>query len=114
MRIATYNVNGITARLPRLLEWLDETRPDVACLQELKTSDETFPVDALEAAGYGAAWVGQKAWNGVAILARDATPAVRLRALPGGGRPAASLATATITLAVPAMSTVRRVEIKIL
>ena len=84
MRIATYNVNGIAARLPRLLEWLDETRPDVACLQELKTSVETFPIDAIHEAGYGAAWSGQKAWNGVAILAHDATPVVRLRTLPGG------------------------------
>ncbi len=84
MKIATYNVNGITARLPRLLEWLDETRPDVACLQELKTSNETFPVEAIRAAGYGAVWAGQKAWNGVAILALDATPAMRVNTLPGG------------------------------
>jgi exodeoxyribonuclease-3 len=84
MKIATYNVNGITARLPRLLEWLAQTQPDVACLQELKTSDETFPVAAIQDAGYGAVWAGQKAWNGVAILARDATPQVRLSTLPGG------------------------------
>lgn len=84
MKIATYNVNGIHARLPRLLEWLEAARPDVACLQELKTSHETFPQDALNEAGYGAVWSGQKGFNGVAILARDATPQLRRDALPGG------------------------------
>ncbi len=83
MKIATYNVNGINGRLPRLLEWLEETRPDIACLQELKTSNETFPIAAIRAAGYGALWAGQKAYNGVAILAREATPRERCRALPG-------------------------------
>jgi exodeoxyribonuclease-3 len=83
MKIATYNVNGINGRLPRLLEWLDETRPDVACLQEIKTSDETFPLAAIHEAGYGAIWAGQKSYNGVAILARDTTPVERLRHLPG-------------------------------
>ena len=83
MKIATYNVNGVNGRLPRLLEWLDETRPDVACLQEIKTSNETFPREAIEAAGYGAIWAGQKSYNGVAILARDALPVERLRHLPG-------------------------------
>ncbi len=84
MKIATYNVNGVNGRLPRLLEWLDETRPDVACLQELKTSNETFPLPAIRDAGYGAVWSGQKSFNGVAILARDMTPVERRRALPGG------------------------------
>ena len=83
MKIATFNVNGITARLPRLLEWLAESRPDVACLQELKTSDETFPVEALKQAGYGAIWHGQKGFNGVAILARGEEPVERRRGLPG-------------------------------
>jgi exodeoxyribonuclease-3 len=83
MKIATYNVNGIASRLPRLLEWLAAAQPDVACLQELKTSGETFPVEEIRAAGYGAAWVGQKSWNGVAILVRDGLPVERLRALPG-------------------------------
>jgi len=83
MKIATYNVNGINGRLPRLLEWLEESRPDVACLQEIKTADESFPIAAIRAAGYGALWSGQKSYNGVAILARDATPIERLRALPG-------------------------------
>ena len=83
MKIATFNVNGITARLPRLLEWLAESAPDVVCLQELKTSDETFPVDALRDAGYSAVWHGQKAFNGVAILARGDDLVERRRGLPG-------------------------------
>ncbi len=83
MKIATFNINGIKARLPRLLEWLDETRPDIACLQELKTSDETFPVAEIEGAGYGAIWHGQKGFNGVAILARGAPPVEVRRGLDG-------------------------------
>jgi exodeoxyribonuclease-3 len=71
MRIATYNVNGVNGRLPVLLRWLEETAPDVACLQELKTSDDKFPLAAIEAAGYKAIWHGQKSWNGVAILAKE-------------------------------------------
>jgi len=83
MRIATFNINGIKARLPRLLEWLDETRPDIACLQEIKTSDETFPVKDIEEAGYGVIWHGQKGFNGVAILARGETPVEVRRGLDG-------------------------------
>jgi exodeoxyribonuclease III len=83
VKIATYNVNGINSRLPRLLEWLEEARPDVACLQELKTSDETFPAAAIEAAGYRALWHGQKGFNGVAVLARGGDLAERRRGLPG-------------------------------
>ena len=83
MKIATYNVNGINSRLPRLLEWLEETRPDVACLQELKTSDETFPLAPIEAAGYQAIWHGQKGFNGVAVLARGGDLKERQRGLPG-------------------------------
>ena len=83
MKIATYNVNGIGSRLPRLLEWLEETSPDVACLQEIKIPDESFPADALRDAGYGAIWTGQKSFNGVAILARGDRPVERIRGLPG-------------------------------
>ena len=68
MKIATFNINGIKARLPRLLEWLDETRPAVACLQEIKSQDEGFPAADFEALGYSAIWHGQKSFNGVAIL----------------------------------------------
>ena len=83
MRIATFNVNGVNGRLPVLLEWLAATSPDVACLQELKSPDERFPEAALEQAGYGAIWHGQKSWNGVAILARGTEPQEVRRALPG-------------------------------
>jgi exodeoxyribonuclease III len=60
MKLATYNVNGINGRLPVLIRWLAQSEPDVVCLQELKSSDEKFPVEALERAGYGAIWHGQK------------------------------------------------------
>lgn len=83
MRIATFNVNGINGRLPRLLEWLEDARPDVACLQELKAPDEKFPAQAIERIGYGAVWHGQSRWNGVAILARGAKPVETRRGLPG-------------------------------
>ena len=83
MRIATFNVNSINARLPNLLRWLDETAPDVVCLQELKAPQEKFPEEAIRAAGYGVVWHGQKSWNGVAILARGADPVEITRALPG-------------------------------
>jgi len=82
MKLATFNVNGITSRLPRLLEWLEESSPDIACLQELKTSDATFPELAIKAAGYGAIWHGQKGFNGVAILAKGTQPQERRRGLP--------------------------------
>ena len=83
MKIVTYNVNGIKARLPRLLEYLEEQQPDIVCLQELKTADETFPGSEIAALGYGAVWHGQKSWNGVAILARGASPTLRRVGLPG-------------------------------
>jgi exodeoxyribonuclease III len=83
MRIATYNVNGIKARLPVLLKWLAETTPDVVCLQELKTPQEGFPEQAIQDAGYHAIWQGQKSWNGVAILSRNAKPEEVRRSLPG-------------------------------
>jgi exodeoxyribonuclease III len=83
MRVATFNINGMGARLPALLQWLDETRPDVVCLQELKSPHEKFPEQAIRDAGYGAVWHGQKSWNGVAILARGAAPVELGRSLPG-------------------------------
>ena len=83
MRIATYNINGVKARLPRLLEWLEETQPDVACLQEVKSQDDGFPATEFEKIGYGAIWHGQKSWNGVAILARGCDPVEVQRGLPG-------------------------------
>jgi exodeoxyribonuclease-3 len=83
MKIATYNVNGINGRLPVLLRWLASAAPDVVCLQELKAPDDKFPQAAIEKAGYGAIWQGQKSWNGVAILARGSEPMETRRGLPG-------------------------------
>jgi exodeoxyribonuclease III len=83
LKLATYNINGIRARLPRLLEWLEREAPDVVCLQELKAADLAFPAADIRAAGYGACWVGQTSWNGVAILARGAEPVEIRRRLPG-------------------------------
>lgn len=85
MKIVSFNVNGIKARLPRLIEYLTEQKPDIVCLQELKSSDDTLPVGDIEAAGYGAVWHGQKGFNGVAILARGTTPVERQKGL--GGEP---------------------------
>jgi exodeoxyribonuclease III len=84
MKIATYNVNGVNGRLPVLLRWLKETKPDVACLQELKTSDEKFPVNAISELGYNSIWHGQKSWNGVAVLAKKKFALKEVgRGLPG-------------------------------
>src|SRR5215207_11456958 len=83
VRIATFNVNGVNGRLPVLLTWLKARRYDVVCLQELKTSDEKFPAEAIGDAGYGAIWHGQKSYNGVAILALGADPIEHRRGLPG-------------------------------
>lgn len=83
MKIATYNVNGVNGRLPVLLRWLEETAPDVVCLQELKAPQEKFPLAAIEQAGYEALWQGQKSWNGVAILSRSGKPEELRRSLPG-------------------------------
>jgi len=83
VKIATFNINNVNRRLSNLLAWLDAAKPDVVCLQELKAADREFPIAAIESAGYGAAWCGQRTWNGVAILARDAQPVVTHRTLPG-------------------------------
>ncbi|MGE4061991.1 MAG: exodeoxyribonuclease III [Rhodospirillaceae bacterium] len=83
MKVATFNINNVVRRLPRLLAWLRRAKPDVVCLQELKAEDAAFPAAALAKAGYGAAWVGQRTYNGVAILAKGSAPVVTRRALPG-------------------------------
>jgi exodeoxyribonuclease-3 len=83
MKIATYNINNINARLPNLLRWLRSAKPDIVCLQELKAEQSRFPEEALAELGYRAAWVGQKSWNGVALLARQGEIVVTRRALPG-------------------------------
>jgi exodeoxyribonuclease-3 len=91
--VATWNVNGLRARAQRLLEWLEERKPDVACLQELKVSDEELEPDLFERAGYRVAAVGQAGWNGVAVIARE-EPAVLARELPGAGEAGARFLTA--------------------
>jgi exodeoxyribonuclease-3 len=83
MKLATFNINGVNRRLDVLLRWLEMSEPDVACLQELKSTDAQFPRAAIETAGYGAVWRGQSAWNGVAILARGAEPVLTRNVLPG-------------------------------
>jgi len=83
MLIATFNINNVNRRLSNLLAWLSERKPDVVCLQELKAAQRDFPADALTKAGYRAVWVGQKTWNGVAIMARGAEPILTRTALPG-------------------------------
>src|SRR6201996_1999961 len=83
MKIATFNINNINRRLPNLIRWLRAAKPDVACLQELKSTDAEFPIAEIEKAGYSAVWHGQKTWNGVAILARRREPVLIRTALPG-------------------------------
>lgn len=83
LTLATFNVNGIGTRLGQLLAWLEREQPDVVALQELKATDAAFPADALEAAGYGALWHGQRSWNGVALLGRGVVPQESRRGLPG-------------------------------
>ena len=86
MRVATFNINNINRRRPNLLAWLKQAKPDIVALQELKATDDDFPQVAIAEAGYGAVWRGQKTWNGVAILARNADPVLIRTALPGNGK----------------------------
>ncbi len=90
VRIATYNVNGVNGRLPVLLRWLGEARPDIVCLQELKAPDAKFPATAIRDAGYHAIWHGQPSWNGVAILSRAGLPVETRRGLPDDPDPTQS------------------------
>ena len=83
MKIATFNINNVNKRLSNLLGWLQETSPDVVCLQELKATDAQFPEAPIRGAGYGTVWRGQKSWNGVAILARGVEPVLTRTELPG-------------------------------
>jgi exodeoxyribonuclease III len=83
MKIATFNINNVNRRLPNLLQWLHAAKPDVVTLQELKSPDDDFPISAINKAGYGGVWRGQKTWNGVAILARNADPVLIRTELPG-------------------------------
>jgi exodeoxyribonuclease-3 len=84
MKIATFNINGISQRLDVLVSWLSHSDPDIVCLQELKAENNRFPWQAIRDAGYGAIWQGQTSWNGVAILAKGADPIETRRGLPGG------------------------------
>ncbi|HMU07599.1 MAG TPA: exodeoxyribonuclease III [Kaistella sp.] len=83
MKIATYNVNGVNGRLPVLLRWLGEAQPDTVCLQELKAPQDKFPETEILEAGYHSVWLGQKSWNGVAILSKIAKPVISRTALLG-------------------------------
>jgi exodeoxyribonuclease-3 len=83
MRIATFNINNIKRRLPNLLDWLNASKPEVVCLQELKCPERDFPAAQIKEAGYSAVWCGEKTWNGVAILARRREPVLTRTALPG-------------------------------
>jgi exodeoxyribonuclease III len=83
VKIATYNVNGINGRLPVLLRWLSEARPDIVCLQELKAAEDRFPEKPIRDMGYDAIWHGQKSWNGVAILSQVGQIQETRRGLPG-------------------------------
>jgi exodeoxyribonuclease-3 len=83
MKIATFNINNVNRRLANLLDWLKASKPDVVCLQELKSVEADFPADAVKAAGYASVWRGQKTWNGVAILSRRGDPVLTRTALPG-------------------------------
>jgi exodeoxyribonuclease-3 len=86
MKVATFNINNINRRLPNLLAWLSHAKPDIVALQELKSTDNDFPQSALANAGYGAVWCGQKNWNGVALLARNADPVLIRNSLPGNSK----------------------------
>jgi exodeoxyribonuclease III len=83
MKIATFNINNVNRRLANLLNWLEASKPDVVCLQELKCLEADFPADAIRAAGYASVWRGQKTWNGVAILSRRGEPVLTRATLPG-------------------------------
>src|SRR5258707_15476398 len=85
MKFASWNVNSLKVRLPHLLGWLARQAPQIVCLQEIKLEDAKFPVEEIRAAGYHCAWSGQKTYNGVAILSRDALAdvAAGMPAFPG-------------------------------
>ncbi len=83
MKIVTYNVNGINARLPVLLKWLKKASPDLVCLQELKSPDEKIPKEEIVEAGYKGVWFGQPRWNGVAFLSKEHDIEEVQRGLPG-------------------------------
>lgn len=83
LKIATFNINNINKRLHNLTAWLAKAQPDVVCLQELKAEQQAFPASILRNLGYHSVWVGERSWNGVAILARDRDPVLTRSSLPG-------------------------------
>ena len=83
LKIATFNINNVRKRLPNLLDWLVSAKPHIVCLQELKTAQREFPVQAIQSAGYRAVWKGEKTWNGVAILSKTGEAIVTTTSLPG-------------------------------
>jgi exodeoxyribonuclease-3 len=83
LKIATFNINNVNKRLQNLVAWLARARPDVVCLQELKAEQRAFPASALRDLGYRGVWLGERSWNGVAILARDCEPVMTRSGLPG-------------------------------
>ena len=95
MKIASWNVNSLKVRLPHLLQWLDEAKPDVVALQETKLEDAKFPVDELAAAGYRSVYAGQKTYNGVALLARG-EPTDVVTDIPGLDDPQRRILAATV------------------
>jgi len=95
VKIASWNVNSLNVRLPQLLEWLPQARPDIVALQETKLTDDKFPVDVIEAAGYHAAFSGEKTYNGVALLSREPMSEV-ITDLPGLDDPQRRILGATI------------------
>ncbi|MFN3958035.1 MAG: exodeoxyribonuclease III [Tepidimonas ignava] len=99
MQLATWNVNSLNVRLPQLLQWLAQRQPDIVALQELKLRNEAFPLPAVQAAGYDAVWLGQKAYNGVALLVRQGAQLCDVqRNLPNLDDAQARLIAATVQL----------------
>src|ERR1700730_6481401 len=83
LKIATFNINNVNKRLHNLTAWLARAQPDVFCLQELKAEPRAFPATALRDVGYRGVWLGERSWNGVAILARECDPVMTRSSLPG-------------------------------
>src|SRR5256885_9708806 len=83
LKIATFNINNINKRLHNLTAWLARAQPDVVCLQELKGEQQAFPANALRDLGYRGGWLGERSWNGVAILAQGCDPGLNRSSLPG-------------------------------
>ena len=106
MKLATWNVNSLTVRLPQVLDWLARNPVDVLALQELKMTDDKFPADAFTQAGYSAQWFGQKTYNGVALLSR--TPATDVvKNIPGFSDDMSRVISGTFTLDSDTLQTIR-------